>query len=101
MAVDVAQLIKDKESKFVEQRTLTEVEINKFLESIKDIEDEIKDIPGKPTGTTAKEIVPSLWTEPFDEAKYKDEIEAFNAYVEEVVKFGDKINEEALACLRS
>lgn len=99
--VDVDQLIRNKETQFVEQRTKTEIEINKFLESIKDIEEEIKDIPGKPTGTTAKEIVPSLWTEPFDEAKYKEEIEALKKYVDAVVAYGDRINEEALKCLQS
>lgn len=99
--VDVSQLIKQREAKFVEARTKAELEINKFLESIKPIEDELKDIPGRPAGTCAKEIVPALWTEPFDEAAYYQQLEVFNNYVNQVVAYGDKVNEEALRCLQT
>lgn len=99
--VDVQQLIRQKEAQFVEARTKVEMEINKFLESIKDIEEELKNIPGRPTGTCAKEIVPALWAEPFDQAAYNEQLAVFNAYVSAVVAYGDKVNEEALRCLQT
>ena len=96
----VQQLIRARESKFVEDRTKIEIEVGKFFESIKDIEDEIKDIPGRPVGSSAKEVLPSLWVEPFDIERYKAELSTLQEYINNVVAYGNRINEEALRCLR-
>lgn len=99
--VDVQQLIKDKEAKFYDTRAKIEMEVDKFFETIKDIEAELADIPGRPQGSTAKTVLPSLWEEPFNKEKYDTELAVLNAYIKNVVAYGDQVNEEALRCLQN
>lgn len=99
--VDVQSVIKQREAQFVETRTKIEIEVNKFLESLKDIEDEIASIPGRPTGATAREILPELWSDNFNNEIYQEQLARLNSYIASVIAYSDKINEEALACLKA
>lgn len=100
--MDISSILRERQGKFVETRTRIEMEVNKFFESLNEIDDErIKAVPGRPAGNTCKEVLPALWEEPFDEAKYATQLSEFNRYKDAVIAVADTMNQEALERLRS
>lgn len=99
--VDVAKLIRERENAFVETRTIIESEVNKFLKSLEELDADIKLKCGVKDGVTAKDLLPALWVEPFDEATYKVQKEKLDNYIAQVSNICDALNQEALACLQS
>lgn len=98
----VEELLRVRQGKFVETRTRIEMEVNKFLESIDKTGDErVMSIGGRPEGKTCKEVLPALWEEPFDEAKYKEQLDLLNRYIAAVSTYVDTLNTEALKRLQS
>ena len=99
---NVEELLRARQSKFVETRTRIEMEVNKFLESIDKTGDErVMSIVGRPAGKTCREVLPALWEERFDEEKYNEQRAAFDRYVNAVCMYVDALNTEALKCLQS
>lgn len=99
---DVSEMLRVRQNKFVETRTRIEVEVNEFFKSINQIDNErIAAVPGKPNGTTCREVLSALWEEPFDEAKYNSQLAAFNAYKDGIIAVADSMNQEALQRLQS
>lgn len=101
MGVDVAALLRERQNKFIETRTLTESEVDKFFKSLDSLDDDIKDRIKYAEGRTAKSVLPSLWTEPFNQERYSAELAALNNYIKHVHQICDEINAEAIACLQS
>ena len=101
MDVNVAQLIQDRQNKFIEGRTVTEVEVNKFLKSLEALDDSERIQCKVVVGRTAKDVLPSLWEEPFNVEKYNTELANLQNYIAGVKTFCDQINQEALKCLQA
>lgn len=92
---NVNELYRKRQEVFIERRTKIVDEVNKFLDGVKGIDPAL--LQGIPTlpGDTAKDVLPSMWEEPFDTEKYEKELAVFNTYVKYVKEVADKINEEA------
>lgn len=100
MDVNVAQLIQSRQNKFIETRTIIDSEVTKFLQSLEtldtNMQEQCKVVPGR----TAKDVLPSLWVEPFDIDRYNIELQNLTQYIAGVKSITDSINEEALKCLQ-
>lgn len=101
MEANVAQLLRDRQNKFVEGRTVTEVEVNKFLKSLEALDEGERVQCKVVVGRTAKDVLPSLWQEPFNPEQYQAELLNLQNYIAGVKTFCDRINQEALACLQA
>ncbi|MCM1218881.1 MAG: hypothetical protein NC548_30735 [Lachnospiraceae bacterium] len=100
MTQSIEQLYAALNTKFVEQRTLTEVEVNKFLRSVEELDPVFQQQIGVVQGQTARDVLPSLWSEPFDESRYLQERAAVEQRIQLAAAICDKLNEEALKCLQ-
>lgn len=100
MSQSIEQLYAALNNKFIEQRTLTEVELNKFLKSLEGLDPVYQQELGFVAGRTARDMIPSLWVEPFDEAMYLQEKAIVDDLVSRSVTLCNKLNEEALRCLQ-
>lgn len=98
---NVSRLIQERQNKFVETRTIIENEVNRFLQSIGQMDDDVQQKCGYNADITAKQLLSELWNEPFNEEKYNEQLTRFNQYVANVKAVCDEINREALACLQS
>lgn len=100
-AVNVEQLIQNRQNQFVETRTIIESEVDKFLRSLENLDLDLQVRCNVKAGVTAKMLLPSLWEEPFNKEKYLAERKAVDTYIAQVKSVCDQINEEALRCLQS
>ncbi len=98
---ELEMALKQRQVKFVETRTVIASEVTKFLNSVQSLPEKVRVQVILPNGNTAQEILPALWEEPFDQAAYNSQLEAFNNSVRSVVTVCDALNEEAVKCLRS
>lgn len=97
--IDIESLIRTRQDKFVETRTIIESEINKFLESISKMDPDVQQKCGYIEGASAKTLLPELWNTPFREEVYTQQLQGVVAYIQKVQAVCDAINQEALACL--
>ena len=98
--VNVEQLIQIRQNKFIETRTIIDTEVNKFLKSLEALDADIQAKCNVVAGRTTKDILPSLWAEPFDEVAYQAELAKLQTYIAGVKTITDSVNEEALRCLQ-
>ena len=98
---NVAKLLQDRQNKFIETRTNIENEVNKFLKSLEALDDDVKINCGVAVGITAKDLLPALWQEPFNEEAYKAQKAQLDTYIAQVKNICDELNREAIACLNS
>ena len=94
------QLYQQRMNVFIETRAKIEQEVNRFLKSLEVDDEEFKAACNVRVGTTARDWLPSLWEEPFQEEKYKQEFAKLSEYIEQVRTVSDKIQQEAIACLQ-
>lgn len=100
MAENVARLYQERRDKFIATRTVIESEVNKFLQSLEKLDPDIRERCSVKEGITAKDLLSELWVEPFDMARYQEQLKNFTAYKEGVFAICDEINAEALRCLQ-
>ena len=101
MMVDVASLIRQRQNDFIEKRTIIESEVNKFLKSLEQQDDDIRTKCNVIDGRTAKDVLPSLWADDFNEEAYNVELANLNQYIAFVMQVQDENNREAIQCLQS
>ena len=97
----VSRLIQDRQNKFIETRTNIENEVNRFLQSLSGLDADIKEKCGVRDGVTARDLLPALWQEPFDENAYNSQKASLDTYIAQVRAVCDQLNQEAIACLQS
>lgn len=97
----IEELVKKRQNEFIEARTITESELTKFLESIKNSDEDIRRRCAYREGITARQLIPALWKEPFDFTEYQKQRADVDAYVKNVYKIFESVNEEARRCLQS
>ncbi len=97
---DIASLIRERQDKFIETRTIIESEVNKFLESIATESEEVRQKFGYVEGASARTLLPELWNEPFRIEVYNQQLSGVLQYVQQVIAVCNEINREALECLR-
>ena len=85
---------------FIEARTKTQQEIERFFESIKDVPPELLQGINIPTDTRAEALIPSMYTNPPDPEKYTQELQNFKALCDEVLSRVANVNKEAMECLK-
>lgn len=100
-AKEIEALLRQRQNKFVEDRTKIETQVDAFFASLQGLDPDIKVKCGVVDNAHARDVLPALWQEPFDEAAYNDQLSKFNAYVAQVRSICDQLNQEALACLQS
>ena len=94
------QLYQKRMNDFIEARTKIESEVNAFLRSLEVDDVEFRERCNVQEGLTARDVLPSLWAEEFDEATYQSELAKLNNYIASVRAISDQLNAEALACLQ-
>lgn len=85
---------------FIEARTKTQQEIERFFESIKDVPAEVLEGIEIPADTRAEAIIPSMYLDPPDQEKYKAELENFKTLCHTILERIDNVNQEAMECLK-
>lgn len=98
--VSVEQLLNERQNKFIENRTIIEREVDTFLRSVETMDPVYQQQLNVVVGQTARDLLPSLWVEPFNEAQYNAERASLDAYIKRVTDVCDKLNAEALRCLQ-
>lgn len=101
MMNDVASLIQKRQNDFIEKRTIIESEVNKFLQSLEQQDADIRQKCNVVPGRTARDVLPSLWADEFDETAYQAEYNNLQQYINYVMQIQDENNREALECLQS
>ncbi len=99
--VSIANLIRIRQDKFIETRTIIEAEVDKFLASIGKMDPDVQKKCGYIPDANAKSLLPELWNEPFREEVYKQQLNGVLTYIAQVQKVCDEINKEAVECLQS
>lgn len=97
---NIAALIRERQDKFIETRTIIESEVNKFLDSIAALDEDVRTRCGYVNGANAKSLLPALWAEPFDVNTYNKQLAALQMYIRQVMAVRDEINREAQVCLQ-
>lgn len=97
---DLQAAYERRQALFIEARTKTQQEIDRFFESIKEIPEEILAGINIPEDTSATAIVPSMYLNPPDPEKYTAELQKFKELYESIVARVDKVNAEAEECLK-
>lgn len=97
----VADILRVRQTKFIECRTVIANEVTKFFESLKNLDPEVIGSIQLPADQTPQAVLSALWEEPFDEAKYTQQLNQFQAIVTAVKTKCDELNQEALACLQN
>ena len=98
---DINALLQKRQSQFIEARTITEQELNKFLESLETLDQPLQQRLGVVPGRRAKDILTSLWEEPFNVERYQQQKANLDQYIAQVMVLRDELNKEALACLQN
>lgn len=94
------QAIQARQNKFIETRTIIDMEINKFIKSLESLGEECPQECRCLLGKTTQDILPALWAEDFDEAQYITELQNYRRYEMIATEFANRINEEANKCLQ-
>lgn len=100
---NISNLIQMRQNKFIETRTIIETEVDKFLQSLTQLDKNAKERLGVQVydNATARQIIPSLWVEPFNEEQYTIERNKLDAYIAKVQQACNALNQEALQCLQN
>lgn len=96
---DVNKLLEQRRNMFISTRRDIEVWIEKFFTELDQVSPALMEGITIPTGRTAQEIFPSLYTEPFDEEKYNEEYATFTAFYEKVMEVAEYLNKKAIEVL--
>ena len=95
------QLAFDKrKTMFIEARTKTQQEIERFFESIKDVPADVFTGINIPADTRAESLIPSMYSETPDPEKYMLELENFKNLSNQIIERIEAINKEAIECLK-
>ena len=100
MSISVEQLYAQRQAKFVESRTIIESELNKFLRSLEQLDAVHQQQLGVVPGQTARDVIPALWEEPFNEAAYTAQRAEADRRIAAAKQLCDQLNTEALKCLQ-
>lgn len=98
--MDFAQMKRQRQDKFIETRTKIEQEVDSFLKSISEMDEDLRKRCNYNPQYTARTLLPALWSEPFDEDVYKVQLAKVNQYVAAVVALCDAMDAEAIKCLQ-
>lgn len=98
--VDAERSQKEARDRFVEDRSNNEREINHFLTEIAKVDKKYLEGITPLSGATTREVVPSMWIEPFDKEAYDAQIAVVKAYIIAVKKRAEAVNEEAERCFQ-
>lgn len=97
---DAKKLLDQRRDLFIATRRDIEVWVDKFFKEISQVNPKLMEGIEAPNGTTAQELFPSLYSEPFDEEKYNAEYEVFNAYYLKVMEVAKYLNDKAQEVLK-
>lgn len=100
MSMSIEQLYAQRQNKFIEDRTIIETETDKFLRSLEQLDPVYQQQLSVVQGQTARDVIPALWAEPFDEEAYNKQRSALDQRIENAKIICDQLNEEALRCLQ-
>lgn len=100
MSMSIEQLYAQRQNKFIEDRTIIETETDKFLRSLEQLDPVYQQQLSVVQGQTARDVIPALWAEPFDEVAYNKQRSALDQRIENAKIICDQLNEEALRCLQ-
>lgn len=98
---DINKLLDQRRAAFIAARRDIELYIQNFFAELDKVNPSLLENTHPVTGRTAQEIFPSLYAEPFDEEKYNQEYEIFDAYFQEVKSVADYLNAKAEEVLNS
>lgn len=100
LSTRVAAALKQRQNEFIEKRTVTESEVNKFLKSLEGLDPDVKAQLKVVDGATARDWLPSLWLEEPDPKQYEAEKAKLDAYIAAVKNYADHLAQEAIRCLQ-
>lgn len=97
--MDYQQLLQQAYNKYAEQRAEVINTVNTIIHRLTLMTPEFKEGLDIPSGTTAEEWVPSLFSENFSASQYAAEAARINSLVDQINERADAANQEALRCL--
>lgn len=96
----IEELYRQRQNKFIESRTVIESEVNQFLRSIEQLDAVFQAELNVVDGQTARDVLPALWEEPFNNDNYLAERAVLDARIVKATQLRDKLNAEAMQCLQ-
>lgn len=90
---DVEALVRDANERFISDRIQIEQWVNTLMQRVSEIDP--KDLVGVniPSGKTAQELLPALYTQPYCKEAYLVQREALNNFQLEINKIGEVYNQ--------
>lgn len=96
----IEELYRQRQNKFIESRTVIESEVNQFLRSIEQLDVVFQTELCVIEGQTARDVLPALWEEPFDNERYLTQRALLDERITKATQLRDKLNAEAMQCLQ-
>lgn len=96
----IEELYRQRQNKFIESRTVIESEVNQFLRSIEQLDVVFQTELCVIAGQTARDVLPALWEEPFDNERYSTQRALLDERITKATQLRDKLNAEAIQCLQ-
>lgn len=99
MTTDVNALLEKRRNMFISSRRDVEVWIEKFFTELDQVNPQLLEGVEFPTGRTAQDIFPALYSEPFDEEAYCQQYATFEVFYNKVMEVAEYLNSKALEVL--
>ena len=97
---DVHALLEQRRTAFIAKRRDIEVWVEKFFTEIDAISPDLLKDTHPPIGKTAKDLLPSMYKEPFVQEEFDKEYAVLDAYYQEVQQVASYLNEKAAEVLK-
>jgi len=95
----VEEMIREREVAFIEKRMEIAQWVLQLMKDTREMAPELLEGIEIPQGNTAEELLPALYSEPFDEEAYKQQAEKINIFQQKKDAVAEKLNEESLSIL--
>lgn len=97
--LDIQQLLMKRQNEFVQTRFQIKTIIDNLFAGLGQVDPKLLENINMPNGTTAEEILPALFQEPFDVDAYNQQLAEYNKFAAEIDNLALRLNEEAIKCL--
>lgn len=93
------RLIEKRETEFIEHRVWISQWVKKLMQNVKEMDSSLLQGVSIPEGNTAEELLPALFTKPFNLEAYTEQVKVVNVLQENLDRIGAERNRRALELL--
>ena len=97
---DAKVLLEQRRTIFITKRRDIEVWVTNFFKEVSQINPQLLEGTTPPNGTTAQELFPSMYKEPFSQEEFNKEYAVVDAYYQQIRAIAESLNKRAEEVLR-